>query len=103
MIPLGGFMRKITSALLICAYLFGMQTSKRWYRPALVASILICILGDVYGYLYYRRRASEILSETVTYSQDLCGDDADCHARHLGLVEARNIYRLPSLSRLVLC
>lgn len=81
--------------LLICSYLFGMQTSKRWFRPALITSILICIMGDVYGYLYYRRRATEIVGETVIYVQDQCGDDASCHSRHQGLLEARDIYRLP--------
>jgi hypothetical protein len=83
--------------LLICCYIFGMENSERWFRPALVTSILICIMGDVYGHLYYRRRRSEILQEAVIYSQDLCGNDALCHTRHQALVEARNIYRLPSI------
>jgi hypothetical protein len=81
--------------LMICSYIFGMETSKRWFRPALAASVLICIMGDVYGYFYYRRRAGEILQEAALYSRGLCGDDALCNKRHQGLVEARDIYRLP--------
>jgi hypothetical protein len=82
--------------LLICSYIFGMETSKRGFWPALVASVLICIMGDVYGHFFYRRRTAEILQETLDYPQGLCGSDADCLKRHRGLVEARNIYRLPS-------
>jgi hypothetical protein len=82
--------------LLICSYIFGMETGKRWFRPALVTSVLICVMGDVYGHFFYRRRTGEILEEAVIFSQDLCGNDALCHKRHQGLVEARNIYRLPS-------
>lgn len=84
--------------LVICSYIFGMETSKRWFLPALVTSVLICIMGDVYGHFFYRRRTGQILEEAVVYSQDLCGKDALCHRRHQGLVEARNIYRLPSIA-----
>jgi hypothetical protein len=57
-----------------------------------------CIMGDVYGHFFYRRRTGQILEEAVAYSQDLCGNDAPCRRRHQGLVEARNIYRLPSIA-----
>jgi hypothetical protein len=55
-------------------------------------------MGDVYGHFFYRRRTGQILEEAVAYSQDLCGNDVICHRRHQGLVEARNIYRLPSIA-----
>jgi hypothetical protein len=83
--------------LMVCSYIFAMETSKRWFRPALVTSILLCIMGDVYGHFYYKRRTGEILEEAVIYSQGVCGNDALCNRRHQGLVEARNIYRLPSI------
>jgi hypothetical protein len=47
---------------------------------------------------FYRRRIGQILEEAVAYFQDLCGNDVICHKRHQGLVEARNIYRLPSIA-----
>jgi hypothetical protein len=52
-------------------------------------------MGDVYGHFFYVRRAGQISSEAIAYSQDLCGNDAPCHRRHQELVEAKNIYRLP--------
>ena len=82
---------------MVCSYIFAMETSKRWFRPALVTSILLCIMGDVYGHFYYKRRTREMLEEAVIYSQGACGSDALCNKRHQGLVEARNIYRLPSI------
>jgi hypothetical protein len=83
--------------LMVCSYIFAMETGKRWFRPALVTSILLCIMGDVYGHFYYKRQTREMLEEAVIYSQGTCGNDALCNKRHQGLVEARNIYRLPSI------
>jgi hypothetical protein len=73
-----------------------LQSSKRWFGPALAASVLICIMGDVYGHFFYKRRTAEILQETIDYPQGLCGSDLDCQKRHRGLVEASSIYRLPA-------
>jgi hypothetical protein len=55
-------------------------------------------MGDVYGHFFYRRRTGQSLEEAVACFQDLCGNDAPCHRRHQGLVEATNIYRLPSIA-----
>lgn len=82
--------------LMICCYIFAMEIGKRWYRPALVASILICVMGDVYGHYFYKRRTADMWVYAATYAQNLCEDDVPCQKRHDALVEGRNIYRLPA-------
>lgn len=81
--------------LMICSYIFAMQISKRWYRPALVASVLICVMGDVYGHYFFKRRTAEMWAEASVYAQNMCGDNEICQERHNALVEARSFYRLP--------
>jgi uncharacterized membrane protein YjfL (UPF0719 family) len=82
--------------LMICSYIFAMEIGKRWYRPALIASVLICVMGDVYGHYFYKRRTAEIWLDASVYAQNLCDDNAYCLKRHDALVEGRNIYRLPA-------
>ena len=85
---------RIYSILLFtCAYLYGMERSRRWYRPALAASILLCILGDLYGHFFYVRQAQRIHNEALAYTCDKCGDDPECHLRHKAIVAAEPIYR----------
>lgn len=82
--------------LMICCYIFAMQFGKRWYRPALIASILICITGDVYGHYFLKRRTAETWVDAGVYAQNLCDDKAICQERHNALVEVRSFYRLPA-------
>ena len=87
---------RIYSVLLfVCVYLFTVERSFRWYRPALAASILLCIFGDVYGHSFYRSQARWMHDQALAYTYDICGDDEECQLRHDDLVAAQPLYRLP--------
>jgi hypothetical protein len=83
--------------LFICAYLFAMERSRQWYRPALVASILLCILGNVYGHFFYVRQSRYMHSQAVYYTYEMCTlDPEECRLRHRVILSAQQIYRLPA-------
>jgi hypothetical protein len=81
--------------MFICAYLFAMERNPRWYRPALVASVIVCALADVYGHIYLEKRSMVMHRAAYDYSHGLCTGDPICEERHDAVVESEFLYRLP--------
>jgi hypothetical protein len=81
--------------LFVCVYIFSVERSFRWYRPALAASILFCIIGDAYGHFFYVSQARWMHAQALAYTYDSCGNDEECHLRHAALLAAKPLYRLP--------
>lgn len=82
--------------MFICAYLFAIERNPRWYRPALVASVIVCALGDIYGHLFYKKRSIVMHEAAYVYSSGLCDGDPICEERHDAVIEAESLYRLPA-------